>query len=568
MLVMNLELLKTLTILYVEDEATLQEEIYQNVSPFVKNVIRANDGLEGLQLFKENKTQIDLIISDILMPNLNGIDMVNAIRKLDKDVPIIYTTAFNDTEYMKQTIEQTIISYILKPVDIELLLNAIVKASVVIENNELKNTLRHINQELEAKIVVKTKELQQQNIKLAEQLHSDELTSLGNRKALRRDLQKLKHPIMIIVNIDSFKSINDLYGEDVGNEVLVDIGSLLKNLAREYSFNIYRIGSDEFALIRDGEFNEHRCKDIANLIVNEVNNHSIYIIQNDITLRIDVSIGISKDNKETLQKAGMALKKAKEERIAYQIYDDTCSLDVEYENDIKWTREIERAINMNDVIAYFQPIVDQDAKIIKYEALMRLRDGEKIYSPYLFLDIAKKVKFYPRLTKIMINAAFEKAQESQKDININLSIEDMESENIIEFIKNGLVEKNIAHLITFEVLESESVKDYKKIIDFIQIVKYLGCTIAIDDFGSGYSNFSYLLKLEPNYIKIDGSLVKDIHTNKDSYMVTNMINEIAHSMGMRTVAEFVHCKEVYDVLKDIGVDLFQGYYFSEPKATL
>jgi len=347
---MNLALLQKLTILYVEDETTLQEDIYQNISPFVKEVILANDGQNGLQIFKENKNKIDLIICDILMPNINGVEMIDAIRLIDKEIPVIYTTAFNDTKYMKQTIEQSIVSYILKPIDVELLLNAIVKSSVIIENNELKHTLRKINQELEAKVVIKTKELQQQNIKLAEQLHSDELTSLGNRKALRRDMQSIINPIIIIVNIDAFKSINDLYGENIGDEVLVDIGSLLKNISREYNFNIYRIGSDEFAMLRDSEFNESRCKDISNLIVNEINNHSIYIMQRDITLRIDVSIGVCNDRVETLQKAGMALKKAKQERLAFQIYNDACSLDKEYENDIKWTREIERAIEMEDVV--------------------------------------------------------------------------------------------------------------------------------------------------------------------------------------------------------------------------
>ena len=108
---MNFELLKTLTILYVEDELSLQEDICQNILPFVKEIIRGSDGDEGLSLFMENRTKIDLIISDILMPKMNGIEMIDAIREVDSEIPIIYTTAFNDSEYMKQTIEQSIISY-------------------------------------------------------------------------------------------------------------------------------------------------------------------------------------------------------------------------------------------------------------------------------------------------------------------------------------------------------------------------------------------------------------------------------------------------------------------------
>ena len=139
---MNLELLQTITILYVEDEATLQNEIYQNIKPFVKNIIKANNGYDGIEKFKENQSKIDVIISDILMPKMNGIDMVDAIREIDLEIPIIYTTAFSDNEYMKKTIEQGIVSYILKPIDVELLVNAISKASVIVENNHLKSDLK------------------------------------------------------------------------------------------------------------------------------------------------------------------------------------------------------------------------------------------------------------------------------------------------------------------------------------------------------------------------------------------------------------------------------------------
>jgi len=131
-------------------------------------------------------------------------------------------------------------------------------------------------------------------------------------------------------------------------------------------------------------------------------------------------------------------------------------------------------------------------------------------------------------------------------------------------IENDLSKDNIAHLITFEILESESITDYEKVISFINIVRKLGSKIAIDDFGSGYSNFSYLLRLKPDYIKIDGSLVKNIHKDKNSYLITKTINDFAHSLGMKTVAEFVHCEEVFKLLQDMGVDEYQGFYFSEP----
>jgi EAL domain-containing protein (putative c-di-GMP-specific phosphodiesterase class I) len=195
---------------------------------------------------------------------------------------------------------------------------------------------------------------------------------------------------------------------------------------------------------------------------------------------------------------------------------------------------------------------------------MRIVEDGKVYSPFLFLDIAKKVKFYPHLAKIIIKTAFKKAKESDSVININLSIQDIVNIDIVKMIEEELLQNSIAHLITFELLESENITDYEKVISFIGIVKKLGCKIAIDDFGSGYSNFGYLLRLKPDYIKIDGSLVKNIHTDENALLVTRTINDFAHNLGMKTVAEFVHCREVFEILQDMGVDEYQGFYFSEP----
>ena len=561
---MNFELLKSLTILYVEDEISLQEDICQNIAPFVKEIIRGNDGNEGVNLFVANRDKIDLIISDILMPKMNGIEMINAIRQANLEIPVIYTTAFNDSKYMIQTIEQSIISYILKPIDIELLLNGILKASVKIENVRLKSTLREINKELEVKIDLKTKELQIQNEKLHNQLFTDELTSLLNRKALLRDISETDKPILSIIDIDAFKSINDLYGEHIGNKILIKIAKLLKELGEKRACKVYRIGSDVFALLTDKEFQIEKYTETIDLVLKGINTEFIHIQEYDMSLRVDVTIGISREKINTLETAGMALKIAKNDRLSYFIYCEKCNLYEEYQNDIKWTRIIERAIENDSIIPYYQPIVDKNQNIVKYESLMRIVKNENIHLPFLFLDIAKKVKFYAQLEKTIITKAFKKAKESSINISINLSIEDILDEELMKFIEKELVKNEIAHLITFELLESESITDYEKAIEFVNTVKSIGCTIAIDDFGSGYSNFEYLLRLKPDYIKIDGSSVKNIHNDKNSYLITKTINDFAHSLGIKTIAEFVHCKEVFEVLKGLGIDEYQGNYFSEP----
>jgi len=562
---MNFELLKTITILYVEDEQALQEDIYQNISPFVKEIFRANDGAEGLRLYKKEKDKIDLIITDILMPNMKGIEMIDEIRKIDSEIPVIYSTAFNDSEYMKRTIEQSVVGYIIKPIDIELMLKSIQKASLQVENERLKISLLKMNQDLEKLVDEKTKELKEQNERLYYQLYTDRLTSLLNRKALLRDIDKYTNPVLLIVDIDRFQNINDLYGEHIGNLALVSISRILKEFVKTRDCKLYRIGADEFALIKEAELNINKCENTIESIIQIVNSKPLDITEYDITLRVNVTVGVSKEKNNILETADMALKKAKKDKSGYLIYSEEYNLDVEYQNDVKWTKVIENAIKSDNVVVYYQAIVDKNAQVLKHEALIRLVESNKVHSPYFFLDIAKKVKFYPQLEKIMIQKAFKITHDLKQHININLSIEDVVNREFVKYIEEELVNNNIAHLVTFELVESENITDYEQVIFFIDIVKKLGCKIAIDDFGSGYSNFAYLVKLRPDFIKIDGSLVKNIHHDNNSYLITKTINNFAHSLGIKTVAEYVHCEEIFEILKEIGVDEYQGYYFSEPK---
>ncbi len=385
-----------------------------------------------------------------------------------------------------------------------------------------------------------------------------------NRKALLRDIELASDPIVSIVDIDAFKRINDAYGEKIGNIILSKVGALLKVTGVQRGCKVYRIGSDEFALLKDEKFELEKCIETITQVIHTINKDTIYVKQYDISLRVDVTVGISNKQINTLETAGMALRIAKNEKLEYKIYCDNCSLYAEYKNDIVWTKIIENAVNNNRVVPYYQPIVDKDNKIVKYESLIRIVDEENLYLPSEFLDIAKKVKFYSQLENMMITKVFQKVKETGMNISINLSLEDIFNESLILFMEKELQESDIAHLITFELLENESIIEYDQVMGFIEKVKSMGCMIAIDDFGSGYSNFQYLLQLKPDYIKIDGSSVQNIHTDKNAYLITKTINDFAHNLGIKTVAEFVHCEEVFDVLKSLGIDEYQGYYFSKP----
>jgi len=408
-----------------------------------------------------------------------------------------------------------------------------------------------------------TKKLRKHNSLLKYQLHTDSLTRLPNRNALLAKLKDLKEPVLMLIDIDSFKNINDIYGKQVGDTVLCEVSSMLQAFVKREKYKLYKVGSDEFVVIKESKFDEFSCTKVIKNIIETIGSKAIYIKKYDLYINVNITIGVSACKLDTLGHADMALKRAKEQKIPFKIYDDT--IDKEYKNDLKWTIIVNEAIKNNEVVPYFQPIFDKNKNILKYESLMRIEHNNEIFSPFLFLDIAKKSKQYNQLEEIMILKVINIIKADKKRVNLNVSIEDMVSEYFISFIEKLLKESNIAEYITFEVLESESIDDYNKVINFIDMVKSYGCLIAIDDFGSGFSNFSHLLKLHPNYIKIDGSLIKNIDTDNNSFIIVETINQFAHKLGIKTVAEYVHKKKIFEILKEMGIDEYQGYYLGEPK---
>ena len=555
---------KALTILYVEDEQDLRQSICRILEPFTSHVLTASDGEEGLRLFREHSETINLVITDISMPHMDGIAMVNAIRKIDAEVPVIYTTAFDDSSFLMKTIEQSVTAYILKPIDVEKLFAAIQKATVSIENHSLRKSLMEMNNSLARKVEEKTKEIQKKNTELQRQLRTDPLTQLSNRNKLMEEIALATHPALMLVDIDAFRTYNTMYGEEVGNQILIRFGAIVQSYADRYSLSGYRSGGDTFALFQPECSDAQLCETIAAEFVHYTAHHPIEITFYDLSIQIDVTVGIARGREALFEKASMALKRAKEIQQPYQAYDDTCDYNQTYQDDLQWKKTIEKALEEERVVIFLQPIMDGEERIVKHEALVRITDHDTVYSPAQFLDIAKKFKLYARLSSAVVEQSFAFAKAHDCPVSINLSMEDIENDQFIEQIETRLIELDVAPLITFEILESEYVQDYEKTIAFMNDVQRMGCKIAIDDFGSGYSNFAYLRRLRPDFLKIDGSLVRDIHTDKYAQIIVQSVNEFAHHLGSVTVAEFVHSEAVFAQLKQLGTDYYQGYYLGKP----
>ena len=413
-----------------------------------------------------------------------------------------------------------------------------------------------------------TRLIQHQN-ELKELLYVDTLTGLKNRNALIKDISKMPNVSCMLLDIDNFSHINNLYGEEFGNKVLTKFSTFLfENVKDDPKARVYRFSGDEFAIIYSVT-DLVTLEETARELLKRCNGSTIVIDEQFISL--SVTIGLSnEEDKNLISTANMAIVAARKEAKSFMSYSDKLSLNDEYENNLKWIKEIKDAIAEDRITTYYQPIIDNsDPTHKKYETLIRLinKDGNVI-TPYYFLDIAKKAKLYKELTKIVLTKSFEAFKDNDYEFSINITIEDILDKNINQYIVDTLKKYDISDRVIFEIVESESIENFDEIEKFIIMIKKFGCRISIDDFGTGYSNFEHLMRLQADYIKIDGSIIKEITKDKRSALITSVIVAFAKEMNIKTIGEFVETKEINDKLIDLGVDKSQGYYFDKPQATL
>ncbi len=399
---------------------------------------------------------------------------------------------------------------------------------------------------------------------LEHQFYHDELTNLPNRKKLIETLSLEENAILMIINIDKFQHINDLYGDKIGNDILKNTANIIKQNVGEDAI-LFKLHADEYALYQKSNLVYEEMKSLALHLEYSIENNIFKI--NDSEIYVNATIGVAVGNNFLLNNADMALKLAKKRKTKYLIYETSMNIEHEYEQNLKWSKKIKDAIEDNRIVPLFQPIVDtKTSLVVKYEALIRMIDDDGEYiSPVHFLELAKKNKLYPKLTKIIIEKSFEIFKNRDTQVAINLSVQDVLNEEVHTTIIKKLNEYKLGDRIVFELIESEGIENYEEIINFINEIKKTGAKISIDDFGTGYSNFEYIMKLKVDYIKIDASMIKDIDKNINSQMVTETIIDFAKKMNIKTIAEFVHSKTIFEIIKEMGIDYAQGYYFGKPE---
>ena len=403
---------------------------------------------------------------------------------------------------------------------------------------------------------------------------TDLLTGLANRNQLLVDLKVAIKPIVFYLNIDNFSGFNDFYGSDIGDSVLINLANTLSSLEKLEKFKLYKLQSDQFILLfQEDQLSTKNFQNFfTELFENIEKNISTINLENQNRICISITGGIAtyyaNDNYQNLiLYADIARKKAQEKQKKFLLFNHTMRKNEDYAKNIEWIKKIKEAIDEDRVTTYYQPIIDNKTeKITKYETLVRMLDNEGIpVSTLTFLEIAQKAKLYPQVTKIVIEKALKTFENLPNiEFSINLTIEDILSDDTTRFIYKKLKNYSNSKNIIFEITESEEVSDYKIINDFIDEVRTYGVKIAIDDFGSGYANFEHLININADFIKIDGTLIKNINKDEKAAIITEAIISFSKKLGRKTITEYVHSEEVYKVVKTLGADYSQGYYFGEP----
>ena len=405
------------------------------------------------------------------------------------------------------------------------------------------------------------KELKNNQRELYKKYYLHHLTNFFNRSAFFNIMNEKKYPV-VILNVDDFREINNYFGINIADELIREIAKRLKKLRKKYRFKIYHVDIDEFVLLFSHISSREELKNIVKDIINVLENN-YKIGDNEISIKFRA--GISFKRKDYLC-AEMALEAAKDENKDIEFCNNVKNYYKKYEEHLKWLKEIKKAIQDDRIIPFYQPILNKEKKIIKYEALVRMKSEDgKIISPFFFLNIAKKTRYYLEITKIIFDKVIEKINEKNIAISVNISLEDMESEEVKEYIFEKIEKLKDKSLLTIEIVETENIRNSLEVSQFIEKLKEKNVMIYIDDFGSGYANFDYLLKIQPDGIKIDGSLIENILENENNQKIVKTIVSFSKEANIKTIAEFVENEKIFEFLKEIGIDYYQGYYFSPPR---
>ena len=420
-------------------------------------------------------------------------------------------------------------------------------------------------------------------LRLAWLADHDPLTGLYNRRRFEYELEeaialakRYKHSgALLFFDLDQFKYVNDTSGHAAGDRLLVMLSNKIPLLLREVDI-IGRLGGDEFGIILS-HANAAVAIQVAKKILNHIRETEFQV--GDRVHKISASIGVAlfpehgSDVQDLLARTDLAMYHVKESgRGGWYLLSTNDDSHRIMQERVLWKQRMEIALTENLFVLFVQPIVNIiSGQTSHYEVLLRMRgEGTTLIAPSHFIEIAEHTGLIHTLDRMVLSkAAFQLAmlKDFGKDITltINLSGHAFTDPELLNHIKKVIQDNNLnPKQIIFEMTETAAVTDFDSVLELMKSINSIGCLFALDDFGTGFSSFSYLRQLPFEYIKIDGSFIRNLRTRPDDQVLVKAIADIAFAFNKKTIAEQVEDAETLAYLKEIGIDYSQGYYTGRP----
>lgn len=427
------------------------------------------------------------------------------------------------------------------------------------------------------------------NIELKQLALRDPLTKVYNRRFFDEKifqewsrLRRIPSPLSIIMcDVDCFKSYNDTYGHQAGDKCLQMIADAISSMAKRPADCVARYGGEEFVIILPYTPARGALK-VAEAIRNKISELNIPHSSSSVSSIVTVSMGIAgsipnnEDNPVLLvEAADHAVYLAKAQgRNREQIYMYDIAREKSRKNSqLLWVKKLREALDKNSFRLYTQPIIplNKDNTKIHYEVLLRLLDDNgKILMPEEFLEIANLYSMMPRIDFWVIDSLFNYLSNANTCwdnicFSVNISGASLNDNEFFRYLYQKFQHHKLPpQLFCFEITETIAINNLSQASKFIKTLKSLGCSFALDDFGKGMSSLTYLKNLPVDYLKIDGSFIKEIHTEPVTKAMVQAIHYLAKALGVKTIAEFAENQHIVDVLKELNIDYAQGYHFGKP----
>jgi len=530
-------------LLMIIDDLKSNRLIIKKVLQNNYNFIEAANGIEAINLLKYYTP--DIIIIDAIMPKMDGFEAIKNIRsnKKYKRTPILMITSLSNQKMKIKALESGVSDFLTKPFD----------------KYELRARCKSYTQ------MVKLNKLYE-NTKL------NPISKFKNELALIKEI--VPNDSIFLFSINDFNKVDGVFGYKLSQYLEKKFGHFLERILKDRfgKVELYHINEAKFIVkldkstsIKESEL-ENICKDLYNQCTKE------HLQIGNIKYTPYPTIIFAKDRINLYEDALSALSFARKNNIKYLFSSDDINgiKDIVYSN-IEILKKVKHAISNNNIINLYQPIYDnKEEKITHYETLVRLRcENNTLLSPAIFLEVAKNAQLYEEITKTVYKNAFDEFKFNNKNFSINISYLDIENDLVRNFLYEMLKENpHVSDRICFEIIEDKMLHDYSLIKEFTKEVRRYGAQVAIDNYGKIFSSFTSLISIEPDFIKFDGDIVKNILNDEKSYAFLENINNLAHSLNIKTIGQHVFSKEIFNELIELGIDYSQGYYIGKPSMTL